>query len=345
MKGLYQRSRTMRVKKIRKRLRKTAYIFAVVGIVCLFTSLIRIISGKNINTTSKNYNETITSSSETDADDSRKADAKKSGIKSSDAKDSDSKPSDARQSHTEASDAGSSGNDPSDTISSDNQTSGNETKHTTDSASSDPQASEEEKEKVMYLTFDDGPSPTNTAKILDILKERNIKATFFVVGENVKKYPELAKRIVDEGHTIGIHCNRHVYDEIYQSVDSYLEDFETAFRTVEDATGVKPVLFRFPGGSINAYNKKIYKDIIKEMTARGFVYFDWNASLDDSLRKTTPEQLVDNAVKTTLGRKRVVMLAHDIVSSTAQCLEDLIDRFPEYRMEPLTPDTAPIQFR
>lgn len=198
--------------------------------------------------------------------------------------------------------------------------------------------------KTMYLTFDDGPSVENTCAILDILKQRNIKATFFVVGENVEKNPEVARRIVAEGHTIGIHCNSHDYREIYQSVDSYIADFEKAYETVYEVTGVKAELFRFPGGSINSYNKKVYKEIIEEMTNRGFVYFDWNASLEDAVSKSDPAMLIQNARESTLGRKRVVMLAHDIVHNTALCLDDLIEQFPEYKMEPLTIEVEPVQF-
>lgn len=199
--------------------------------------------------------------------------------------------------------------------------------------------------KTMYLTFDDGPSAENTSAVLDILKDRGIKAAFFVVGENVRKNPEVAKRIVDEGHTIGIHCNSHDYNEIYASVDSYLEDFQAAFDAVYEVTGVEPELFRFPGGSINAYNKEVYKEIIEEMTARGFVYVDWNASLEDAVKKSDPEELIDNARESTLGRRKVVLLAHDIVYNTVQCLEKLLDSFPEYRMEPLTKEVTPIQFK
>lgn len=198
--------------------------------------------------------------------------------------------------------------------------------------------------KTMYLTFDDGPAEENTSRVLDVLKERGIKATFFVVGENVRRHPEVAKRIVDEGHTIGIHCDSHAYDVVYESVDSYLQDFERAYETVKEVTGVEVKLFRFPGGSVNAYNGEVRGDIIEAMTERGFIYFDWNASLEDAVKKSTPEQLVANGVETTLGRKKVVMLAHDVVYNTGICLEDLLDRLPEYRLEVLTEDVEPVQF-
>lgn len=198
--------------------------------------------------------------------------------------------------------------------------------------------------KTMYLTFDDGPSKENTDAILDILAKRGVKATFFVVGENVLKYPEVAKRIVAEGHTIGIHCNSHRYDTLYESVESYLEDFEEARRIVYEVTGVEAKLFRFPGGSINSYNKEVYEEIIEEMAKKGYIYYDWNASLEDAVKKSDPQQLIKNACESTLGRKKVVMLAHDIVANTALCLEELLDQLPEYQMEALTEEVTPIQF-
>ncbi len=199
--------------------------------------------------------------------------------------------------------------------------------------------------KTMYLTFDDGPSAENTSAILDILKERNIKATFFVIGEYVSRYPEVAQRIVAEGHAIGIHCNQHDYRILYKSVDSYIKDFEKAYQTLYEVTGVEVKMFRFPGGSINAYNKKVYKDIIQEMTKRGFVYYDWNASLEDAVKNAEPQNLIANARESTLGRKKVILLAHDTVSNTVLCLDELLDQFPEYKMEVLNTDVAPIQFR
>ncbi len=198
--------------------------------------------------------------------------------------------------------------------------------------------------KTMYLTFDDGPSAQNTDAVLDILKERNIKATFFVIGESVKKHPETARRIVAEGHTIGIHCNNHDYNQLYASAENYLADFEAARQTVLEVTGVEAKLFRFPGGSVNAYNGTVREEIVEKMTEKGYVYFDWNASLEDAVKKSTPKKLIENATASTLGRKKVVMLAHDVVDNTVLCLEELLEQLPEYRMRPLTERIAPVQF-
>lgn len=160
----------------------------------------------------------------------------------------------------------------------------------------------------------------------------------------MEKYPEMARRIVAEGHTIGIHCNVHNYNALYQSVDSYLEDFEKARQTVYEVTGVDTKLFRFPGGSVNAYNKEISEAIIDEMTQRGYIYYDWNASLEDAAKNVTPDQLIQNAVESTLNRKKVIMLAHDVVYNTTLCLNDLLDSFPEYTIKPLDETVSPIQF-
>lgn len=198
--------------------------------------------------------------------------------------------------------------------------------------------------KTMYLTFDDGPDAENTEKILDTLKERNIHATFFVVGENVERYPEVAKRIVEEGHAIGIHCYNHDYDVIYKDADSFMADFEKAHQLVYEVTGVDVKLFRFPGGSVNAYNKEVREEIVFRMTEQGYVYYDWNASLEDAVSEPDIKILMANATSSTLGRKKVIMLAHDIVDETAYCIGDIIDAFPEYKMQPLSTEVAPIQF-
>ncbi len=199
--------------------------------------------------------------------------------------------------------------------------------------------------KSMYLTFDDGPDGENTEKILDILEENNVKATFFVIGEYVRRYPDITRRIVAEGHAIGIHCDVHDYGSLYQNAESYLDDFEKARQTVQDVTGTTTDLFRFPGGSINAYNKTVYDDIVSEMTARGYVYFDWNAGLEDALnREVLPERLIEMGVASTLGRNKIVFLAHDTVDNTVLCLDELLDQFPEYRMDILTTAVDPVQF-
>lgn len=198
--------------------------------------------------------------------------------------------------------------------------------------------------KTMYLTFDDGPTEENTSAVLDILKDNDIQATFFLVGENVEKHPEVAKRIAEEGHTVGIHCYSHDYEAIYESADAYLEDFEKAKETVQRICGVEVKLFRFPGGSVNAFNEAVREEIAERMTEQGYLYYDWNASLEDASRQNDPEKLLQNARESTLGRRRIIMLGHDVVYNTTICLQSLIDEFPEYQMLPLDDTVEPIQF-
>ena len=137
-------------------------------------------------------------------------------------------------------------------------------------------------EKVWYLTFDDGPNTEVTPKVLDTLKEYGAKATFFVIYRDGEEEKALYKRIVEESHTLGIHSTTHNYTQIYASVESYLENFSKISNHLEEITGLKPEIFRFPGGSVNSYNKSVYQQIIAEMARRGYVYYDWNYSSGDA---------------------------------------------------------------
>lgn len=182
--------------------------------------------------------------------------------------------------------------------------------------------------KTIFLTFDDGPSE-RTTEILNILKEKNIKATFFVIGNNSKQAKLLMKRIVNEGHTIGIHTYSHIFKKIYASIPNYLEDFNNIYNLIYETTGVKPTIFRFPGGSKNNFNKNNYRELIKEMTRRGFDYFDWNLSVGDAVSRTpTPvEVCVNNVIKSSKMRPHGVVLMHDSKPkyTTVKALPQIID--------------------
>lgn len=165
-------------------------------------------------------------------------------------------------------------------------------------------------EKIVYLTFDDGPSQ-RTLEILDTLDKYNIKATFFVTNQDNKTSLKIYKEIVNRGHTIGIHSYSHVYTKIYNSVEDYLDDFYKMFNRIYEITGVKPDLYRFPGGSINAYNLGIYQEIIAEMSRRGFTYHDWNVISGDTLKGATKDSVVNSIIKGVKNYNKVVVLMHD----------------------------------
>ncbi len=182
--------------------------------------------------------------------------------------------------------------------------------------------------KTIFLTFDDGPS-ARTTEILDILRQKDVKATFFVTGNATPKGKSLMKQIVDEGHTIAAHTYSHNYKQIYASVSAFLEDFNNIYHLIYEATGVKPTIFRFPGGSRNGFNKNNYREIAAEMRRRGFDYFDWNLSAGDAVSRTcTPTQ---NCINNVLGPSKScdhgVVLMHDANAkvTTVEALTSIID--------------------
>lgn len=189
----------------------------------------------------------------------------------------------------------------------------------------------DEPSHTIYLSFDDGPS-TVTEEILDILKKENIKATFFVTGTSDEYASKIFNRIVQEGHTIGIHTYSHIYKDIYKDVPSFLEDFNKMYQQIYDSTGVKAEIFRFAGGSINAYNIHNYKEIASEMLRRGFLYYDWNVSAcDDSKKDTPPKTIVHNIIREIKNRDTAIVLMHDSVKkqSTVEALTEIIKQLKE----------------
>ncbi len=204
---------------------------------------------------------------------------------------------------------------------------------------------QEHKPKTVYLTFDDGPSE-RTDEVLDILKERNIKATFFIVTRNNNL--DILKRIAEEGHTIGIHSHTHEYKEIYSSVEAFLDDFSTCYNKIYEAAGVKPQIFRFPGGSINAYNRGTYQEIISEMLRRGFLYYDWNISTQDTDKYANKERVLESVKAGFADQNSIIVLCHDNRNKhhTVQALSAIIDFFEEqgYTFEKLDNTVEPIVF-
>lgn len=201
-------------------------------------------------------------------------------------------------------------------------------------------------DNIVYLSFDDGPSE-RTPELLEVLDCYDVKATFFVVGGESEICRQWMRDIVEAGHTIGVHSYTHNYTAIYDSVEAYLEDFAKEYYLIQDATGVAPQIFRFPGGSINAYNGHIYQEIISEMTRRGFVYFDWNRQTGDAVRSNVPAQtLVDNALDRADSMRRVFLLAHDNTRFTnvVEALPKIIEGFQAegFSFAALTPEVKPV---
>ncbi len=199
------------------------------------------------------------------------------------------------------------------------------------------------KGKTIYLTFDDGPGP-DTARLLDVLKRYRVKATFFVVDTG---YPDLLKRIVHDGHSIGIHTCSHRYGEIYSSEDAYFQDLFAMQQIILDTTGVETWLLRFPGGSSNTISRKnhgIMTRLTKAVTDCGFSYFDWNVDSQDAGGASSSAQVLRNVVQGIGGNSCSIVLQHDIHSYSVDAVEQIIQWGAEngYQFLPLQTDSPAI---
>lgn len=190
--------------------------------------------------------------------------------------------------------------------------------------------------KQVYLTFDDGPSSKSTEAILDILKEEDVKATFFVVGQNAINFPEILKRTYDEGHAIAIHTHSHNYKKIYASPEALEEDINKAAESLRSILGedFSTNLYRFPGGSWRK-NKETFVEKVESM---GYVYFDWNV-LNGDAEGANPsvDYLVNKFDSTRKGYNVILSLMHDTnaktntVSSLRQIIRELKDEGFEFK--------------
>jgi len=184
---------------------------------------------------------------------------------------------------------------------------------------------------VIYLTFDDGPNNTYTPIILDVLKEYDVKATFFITS---KGSDDLVKREYEEGHAIGIHTSSHEYDKIYVSETAYFNDFDIVAKRIKNITGQDATLSRFPGGSSNTvsrrYNKGIMTLLTKKVEDLGYNYVDWNVlSGDAETHKSTTfegkvEEEINNVVKNLKISRGNVVLMHDIKQTTSKAIESIV---------------------
>lgn len=211
----------------------------------------------------------------------------------------------------------------------------------------DDVSEEDEGRKKVYLTFDDGPS-TGTEEILAILKEYDVKATFFVVGKEDDYSMEMYKKIVEEGHTLGMHSYSHQYSTIYQSVEAFAQDVKRQEDLLKEATGEDIRLFRFPGGSSNLVSNIGMQEFIKYLNEEGITYFDWNVSSGDATSKSLePEALVQNVIQDVGIYKNSVVLMHDAADkpNTVKALPMLIEQLQEMDVDilPITEDVKPIQ--
>lgn len=206
-----------------------------------------------------------------------------------------------------------------------------------------PQSTYPSKERVCYLTFDDGPSD-NTLKILDILDRYNAKATFFVIGNTGKL--DYVKQIHARGHVVGLHSDTHRYEVIYRSTDAYFADLDAISSKVEQLIGIKSKIIRFPGGSSNTQSAKFCKGIMTRLTnqvkAKGYAYFDWNVDSGDaaSSKPTPASTIVNNVLTQARNKNSICVLMHDTAAkkTTVEALPAMLEGLAAmgYRFEGLT---------
>ena len=198
--------------------------------------------------------------------------------------------------------------------------------------------------KIVYLTFDDGPSE-NTKKILDILDQYQAKATFFVTGNNQKKN-DLIRQAHEKGHSIGLHTYTHDYASVYSSEEAYFKDLQEISDMVEELTGEKSRLIRFPGGSSNTISKKYVPGLMTRLTQavqeKGYQYFDWNCDSTDASGNNVPEEKLI-AAATSSSAKHINILMHDTdaKNTTVKALPKIIEHYRKlgYAFKGLTVDS------
>lgn len=188
--------------------------------------------------------------------------------------------------------------------------------------------------KRVFLTFDDGPSKSVTIPILDILKQNNVKATFFVLGSNAERYPEIVKRAYQEGHYIANHSFTHVYSNIYSSPQAVLDEYNRTEIAIKNAIGDQTYnsrVFRFPGGTSGGKYANIKAEAVNLLNQNNVAHLDWNALTADAAGLDNVNDMM-NYVETTMENKNsVVILMHDIGTkkSTYELLPQLIQALKE----------------
>lgn len=173
--------------------------------------------------------------------------------------------------------------------------------------------------KRAFLTFDDGPSKTVTIPILDLLKQENIKATFFVLGGRVDLYPNIVKRAYEEGHYIANHGYSHTYSQIYSSPQAVIDEYNKTNEAVQRAIGNSKYnshLFRFPGGKVGGKYASIKSEASDLLNNNSIAQVDWNALTGDAEGKNTVEEMIQELQATSKNRNSLVILMHDAGDKT-----------------------------
>lgn len=208
---------------------------------------------------------------------------------------------------------------------------------------SKPKAASKAADKVVYLTFDDGPSKW-TDDVLDILKKADVPATFFLLGEQAKRFPEIVNRINEAGHSIGNHTYNHKYDELYSSFGVFWSQIKETEEVLRNITGTRTPLVRAPGGTYGHFDANYFK----LLEQGGYKVFDWNLDSGDSKRKGVPASEIVKNVISAKQRNSMNILMHDGAGheETVKALPKIIEYYKSlgYEFRAITPEDTPVQF-
>ena len=200
---------------------------------------------------------------------------------------------------------------------------------------------------LVYLTFDCNPGK-NTEAILDVLARYNLKATFFVVGDETGENDAIYQRIVNEGHTLGMNSYSNQYSSIYSSTQSFEEDYTKISNFIYEKTGIESKLYRFPGGSSNRISNVNMAEFVRILNQKGVVYFDWNVSAGDTTADYTVDDVISNVTEGIMQYKTSVVLLHDDDNKmvTAEALEPLINKLKKMHADilPIDENTYVVQY-
>ncbi|WP_315066154.1 polysaccharide deacetylase family protein [uncultured Clostridium sp.] len=199
--------------------------------------------------------------------------------------------------------------------------------------------------KVIYLTFDDGPSPIVTNEILDVLKKYKVNATFFLIGNQIKCNEEVVKRIYNEGNSIGLHSYTHDYKEIYDNEDAFIKEMIQCRNEINRVIGISPNILRFPGGSANHLNKSF----LKRLHDNNFKVYDWNLDATDGVNpRLSPNKIYRKVKKGSEKLQTIILLMHctDANENTYKALPKIIKYYKSrgYEFATINENTPELYF-
>ncbi|EKQ57387.1 MULTISPECIES: polysaccharide deacetylase family protein [unclassified Clostridium] len=188
------------------------------------------------------------------------------------------------------------------------------------------------KKKIVYLTFDDGPSHKVTSNVLDILKEKKVKATFFLIGNQIKGREDIVKRIYNEGNSLGLHSYTHNYKKLYDNDDSFIKEMIDCRKEIQRVVGISPDIIRFPGGSY----RRMSRNLLKRLHDNNFKVYDWNMDNCDGLKpQNSPDELFTKATSGSENKDSIILLLHCTGSNQNTCtaLPKIIEYYKSHGYE------------